>query len=212
MTTSYWNTFYKKKFIIEPSSFAKFVLKKFIKTKKLSLIDVGCGNGRDSFFFTKKKLNVLGVDNSKTAIISNNKNLKIKNLKFNLLSIESKKFHKIGKFDIIYSRFFLHTINKDQEVKFIKALKSLSILNKTLIMLEFRTTKDKMMQKGKKISKNENFTDHYRRYINAEKFNNKIKKMGHFKIIYFIEKKGLSNHKNDNPTLARVIMKRTTKI
>ena len=117
-----------------------------------------------------------------------------------------------GKFDIIYSRFFLHTINKDQEVKFIKALKSLSVLNKTLIMLEFRTTKDKMMQKGKKISKNENFTDHYRRYINAEKFNNKIKKMGYFKIIYFIEKKGLSNHKNDNPTLARVIMKRTTKI
>ena len=35
-------------------------------------------------------------------------------------------------------------------------------------MLEFRTTKDKLLQKGKKISNNENFTDHYRRFIDTD--------------------------------------------
>jgi len=50
----YWNTFYKNFLINKESSFARFVYKK-IKTKKVNkLLDVGCGNGRDTFFFLKK--------------------------------------------------------------------------------------------------------------------------------------------------------------
>ena len=49
----HWNKFYsKKKQPIKPSNFAKFLYKKFlIKGKGKKLIDIGCGNGRDSFFF-----------------------------------------------------------------------------------------------------------------------------------------------------------------
>ena len=52
----YWNKFYKKAKVQDQSKFALFVYKKIIKLKKkFKMIDVGCGNGRDTIFFIKKK-------------------------------------------------------------------------------------------------------------------------------------------------------------
>ena len=51
---NYWDNFYIKKNKIKESSFARFVLNKVRKNKvKKSLIDIGCGNGRDSIFLVK---------------------------------------------------------------------------------------------------------------------------------------------------------------
>ena len=54
---------------------------------------------------------------------------------------------------------------------------------KIKIALEFRTTKDDLIKKGRKISKNERVTSHYRRFIKLEKFEKKIKELK-FKVIY----------------------------
>ena len=43
------------------------------------------------------------------------------------------------------------------------------------LFLEFRTTKDPLMKKGKKISYNEVVSDHYRRFINVQEFLKEIK-------------------------------------
>ena len=51
---NYWNIFYKKKLIFKESSFARFTYNNIPKLKKRKIIDIGCGNGRDSFFFNKK--------------------------------------------------------------------------------------------------------------------------------------------------------------
>ena len=73
-------------------------------------------------------------------------------------------------------------------------------------MLEFRTDKDSLMNKGKKLSKNETLTDHYRRFINVKIILKYFKTLS-FKLIYILEKKGLSKHKNDNPVLCRLILR-----
>ena len=66
---NYWDNFYIKKNKIKESSFARFVLSKVKKGKiKKSLIDIGCGNGRDSIFFSKNNFCVTGIDISKKAI------------------------------------------------------------------------------------------------------------------------------------------------
>ena len=44
---NYWDTYYKSNKKIKESSFARFVIKKIDKNSKI--IDIGCGNGRDSF-------------------------------------------------------------------------------------------------------------------------------------------------------------------
>ena len=63
----YWNQFYKKESIRHESTFARFTLKK-INIKKSRVLDIGCGNGRDSYFFNKKGFKVTGIDISKKAI------------------------------------------------------------------------------------------------------------------------------------------------
>jgi hypothetical protein len=47
----YWDKFYKlKRKNNKPSNFAKFIKKKFF-SKKIYLLEIGCGDVRDSFYF-----------------------------------------------------------------------------------------------------------------------------------------------------------------
>ena len=206
----YWNSYYRKIELlnIKPSSFSKFCYNSFIKsTKKKDILDIGCGNGRDTIFFFKKGLKVVGVDKSATAKkINRNRFSSNKNLFFYKKDINKFDFKKIGKFDFIYLRFFLHAINFKTQKNLFKHLCNLKKKRGTLIMLEFRTDKDPLINKGKKLSKNETFTNHYRRFINVK---NTLKyfSMLSFKVIYILEKRGLSTRKNDNPVLCRLILK-----
>ncbi len=204
----YWNKFYKKHtLIIKPSNFSQFIKKKFLKKKKIkNILEIGCGNGRDTFYFSKYVTKIVSIDNSQQAIIKNKNNERIKkNIIFLKKDILSRFNVLVKNFDLIYARFFLHTINSREEDIFLNLLKKISN-KKTIVALEFRTTKDKLFKKGKKISKNESITDHYRRFVDVSNFQNKIKKII-FKIIYFKQSVNLSNFKNDKPHLCRIVFK-----
>ena len=59
MDKSYWESYYTK--IQKPfdsSTFAKFVLNKM--TPNQTIIDLGCGNGRDSIYLQKTKFELQG--------------------------------------------------------------------------------------------------------------------------------------------------------
>ena len=105
---------------------------------------------------------------------------------------------------MIYARFFLHAVNARVENKFLKDLKK--YFTKTLkIALEFRTIKDDLIKKGKKISKNERITSHYRRFIDLKDFEKKIIKYN-FKIIFKRIGQNLSKTTKENPHLCRIIL------
>ena len=209
---NYWNNYYKlKENNINPSNFALFVSKKFVK-KDSYILDVGSGDGRDSFYLRKKAKYVLGVDLSSTVIKKNklkSKRLGYKNIKFKNLS--SSHLHKIQNKNItlIYARFFIHAINELSENIFLKYLAK-NFTTKTLIALEFRTIKDVLMKKGKKISKYERLTDHYRRFIDPKKFEKKLQNLK-FKILYKKLGINLSKSPNDNPHLCRIVFKNNDK-
>ena len=76
-------------------------------------------------------------------------------------------------FSIAGNKNALHAINETSENIFLKNI-SKNFQNDTLIALEFRTIKDVLMKKGKKISKYERITDHYRRFIDPNNFQNKL--------------------------------------
>ena len=204
----YWDKVYSKtNNIKKPSSFARFCLKKFIvKNKKKKLLDIGCGDGRDTIFFSKI-LQSTGIDKSREAInFLKSKYLNDKKLKFYRVNLDNLNNSNLLKYDYIYLRFLIHAINSSSESKLFKHLKKL-INKNSIIMTEFRSDKDPLMKLGKKISENERYTDHYRRFVNFDKFKNKLNKQG-FKIIYQIEKRGLSKVKNDNPVLCRIIFQK----
>ena len=77
------------------------------------------------------------------------------------------------------------------------------IPNLKYLFIETRSDKDELCGVGKKISKNEFITDHYRRFINKNDLLKKIKKT--FKIIYVKESKGFSKFNNEDPCLIRLI-------
>mgnify|MGYP001188470010 FL=1 len=207
---NYWNSFYVKKKKDKPSNFAKFIKNKFIK-KKSNLIDLGCGDGRDTFYLYSSRMKTLGIDKSEVIIKKNNdlvKTGKLKNLNFKSLNVFSEKIKKMGKFDYIYSRFFLHTINEKQQRKlFTNTIPKISKKN-SLCFFEFRTIKDDMYKYGFKKSKYERITDHYRRFIDLKEFINLDYLNKNFKIMYLIERKNLSIYKKDNPVVCRLILKR----
>ena len=66
--SSFWNYFYKKKnSVSSASNFAKFCIKNYI-IKNSKLLEIGCGNGRDAFYFCKKSIFVTALDKSKEVI------------------------------------------------------------------------------------------------------------------------------------------------
>ncbi len=201
----YWNRFYKNGLIKKESSFARFVYKK-IKNKKGNFLDIGCGNGRDSFFFNKKGFNVTGIDISEKAIKKNSKH-KFKNLHFIKFDIGKNKIKR--KYDVIYCRFFLHAIDKNLENKLITLIKSVK-KNKTLVFFEFRNNKDKIFEKfaGKAHNTMHEYEKgHFRRIIDPKIFYKKFLNKTKSKIIYKKSAKNLSIFKNDNPNLTRIIFK-----
>lgn len=203
---SFWNKFYRKdQAVYRPSNFAKFI-SNFLKKKKTKIIDVGCGNGRDLFFFKKKKFDFFGIDLSKNAIILIKKNLDEKESKkvFNgdFVKFDYKK--KIIKKFSIYSRFTWHTINEKNEGLFLKKISKLQKLE--YLFIETRSDKDELCGVGKKISNNEYVTDHYRRFINKNYLVKKLQK--NFKILYLKEAKGFSKYKQEDPCLIRLIAKK----
>ena len=155
----------------------------------------------------KQNIFVTAVDKSREAIKANNFKNKKKEIKFLNRDINNKNFSKIGKFDYIYSRFFLHTINQESETKLFNNLSKLGIPNKTIILFEFRTIKDPLYKIGKKISKYERFTDHYRRFIDNNILKRCLLKKNKFKILKVLEKKGLAKHKKEDPVVCRLILK-----
>ena len=204
---SYWNNYYvlnnKKN---KESNFAKFIKKKFLKKNDI-LLDVASGDGRDTFFFSKFAKYVYGIDKSKAVIKLNNIKIKksnAKNIKFKDLSSEQIKYFKNKNISLIYARFFIHAITEKVEDKFFKDLSKYFKKN-TKLALEFRTTKDNLIKKGKKISNNERITSHYRRFININNFEKKIKD-NNFKIIYKKSGINMSKTKYENPHLARLII------
>ena len=203
----YWNKFYNsEKKNINPSNFAKFLKKKVIKRSD-NILDVATGNGRDAFYFCKYTNFVYGIDKSNVAIKLNNRKTKLKkidNLFFSNSSAENISLFKKRNITLIYARFFLHAIKEKIEDKFLLEMKKY-FHKRTKIALEFRTNKDELFKKGRKISQNERITSHYRRFIELEKFEKKIKKLK-FKIIYKKIGKNLSKTQNENPHLCRLIM------
>lgn len=209
----YWKEYYTKNFMpAGPSSFAEFALEYLEEGN--SLIELGCGNGRDSIYFFKNNIDVIGVDQVKHEVDYLNENYGDDSLLFlsddftNLSNakIENKEIIETKEIDYVYSRFTFHSINERKEDRALDWIED-TLNPGGLFLLEARSTKDPMYQQGRSLSETENFTDHYRRYMDYDKILNKLKSKD-FEIVFSIEDKDLAVYKDDNPYVIRIIAKK----
>ena len=207
MDQLYWNNYYSKDLVTQkPSNFAKFCLEEY-KDQLLNVFDLGCGNGRDSLFFSKNSLNTIGIDQSEKAISENiiksrELNLPCKFLNDDFSSFDYDAFYNLELYSL-YSRFTLHSINYKDEEKLFNKIFNLSNLN--IIFIEARTINDKLYGQGKSLGLHEFFTDHYRRFIDPNILKSKLEKK--FDLLYFEERTGFSSTESEDPCLVRVVAK-----
>lgn len=128
MNKKYWKQFYEKALTLEPSSFAKFCLP-YVKG---DLIDLGCGNYRDTNYFLFHKINVDGIDEVYGQKVED--------------YIKQNKSPKN-----VYARFFWHSIPRELQLAILKWTSG-------YVFIEARTTEDQL--RPKVFAKHErNFVD-----------------------------------------------------
>jgi 2-polyprenyl-3-methyl-5-hydroxy-6-metoxy-1,4-benzoquinol methylase len=200
--SSYWNSFYNNpnESLDNPSDFARFSLGYMKAGAKL--IDIGCGNGRDSLFFDKAGLKVTAIDFSEIAINAINKS------KSNVFAIcgnfITAKLLFCLDYNYCYARWSIHSIDSlQQNYLLTNIFKSLHQEGK--IFIEVRTINDHIYGQGQLLGKDEYFFDgHYRRFIRPEEFSDQLQSIG-YKLIYIEESDNFSVIGNDRPMLLRVV-------
>lgn len=206
----YWTEYYAKNSKpTNASTFAEFILPKLSENK--NLIELGCGNGRDSIYFAQNNLNVIAVDQVEDEMNYLNENHKEDNINFvcddftDLINTGSDLI-KNTVFDYVYSRFTFHSINEVKEDRTLDWIES-NLCEEGYFLLEARSMNDPMFKQGKVLSETENFTTHYRRYMDLDKIINKLESRN-FEIMYKIEDNNLAVYKDDNPYVIRIIAKK----
>ncbi|MBI2597845.1 MAG: class I SAM-dependent methyltransferase [Candidatus Diapherotrites archaeon] len=117
-----------------------------------TVLDAGCGDGRNLIEFTKLGFKVTGVDVSNSALEKCKKNCRnYKNFHLEEQDLENLKFAK-NSFDIIICDFVMaHMENPEKIVQnFYRILKK-----NGFVLIEFTSTKDPHCGQGKKIKGNE---------------------------------------------------------
>jgi cyclopropane fatty-acyl-phospholipid synthase-like methyltransferase len=93
----------------------------FLKSNK-KLVEIGCGNGRDSVFFAREKnIDVLAIDQAEGEVNFLNNNFGRKNLRF--VSDDFSDPYLDDQYDYIYSRFTMHSVSEIQEDNVLKWVK-----------------------------------------------------------------------------------------
>jgi len=207
-TRRYWNEYYKGKQGPQfPSPFAAFCQQRF-PNRECVILEIGCGNGRDSFYFSRRH-DVYGIDASSVVVEQNNLKAKRQNFmkaRFYAGDFDQVPVEGLPPFDVVYSRFALHAM--PEETANLVLERAFEFLKPGgIMMLEFRTIKDPLMKQGQTVGLNERLTDHYRRFIDIQVMKRKLLSL-EFSIDYFVESNGLAVHGNDDPVVGRIIARK----
>lgn len=208
MDKIYWENYYKvQNTNYQPSLFAQYVCKEVIKEHR-SLIELGCGNGRDAIFFANNGIEVIAVDQCENEI--NFLNYKFPHLEKCIFKTDD--FTQLSykqTFDIVYSRFTLHSIPIEQEQNVCQW--AYQILNKDgVFCIEVRGQKNEIFGKGVPVKGEKDafiYDNHYRRFLNFNKLCEKLFQLG-FLLEYANEKKGFAPFLGKNETFIRIIAKK----
>ncbi|MFX1453189.1 MAG: class I SAM-dependent methyltransferase [Promethearchaeota archaeon] len=135
----------------------QYLKKNNISTKKLEILDIGCGYGRDLFYISEHiDCMILGVDSSKEAIKLAKNHYKKENLKeieflnCNFKDLEGRKF------DVIFSSNFYQILKKKERDAFTKKISRLLNPNGLLFLSTLSVNDPEHYNKGTPISGEKN--------------------------------------------------------
>ena len=207
----YWSSFYEQAHTAVPSPFAASVAVEL--NEKHLVVDLGCGNGRDSLFFASLGHRIHGLDLVDSAIEScrlRADQLGLDDVAFeqvdvctpgvlrNVLNAVADRDESASPM-IVYARFFFHAITEDEEALIIRTLAD-CLRRRSFCFFEFRTEKDQHTHKR--------IGGHYRRFIDLDRFVAKATRGRAFECTYRVEGQGMAKYRDEDPFVARVYLRR----
>lgn len=184
---------------LDPSPLAKRLVQEDKENStKGNILEIGCGNGRDSIYFGKQGHNVIGIDISPDAVRIAKKNNKSDNVTFETGNAERLQFED-NQFDALYSLSVLHSTNLSKSIKELsrvlkeEGLALLYLYIKT-IYIDPDDEKDKKTEVNFKIGKLEKIFSKNKlsvidKYRDEDQDEDENGKHIHSIIVYFIRRK-----------------------
>ncbi|MDA7520834.1 class I SAM-dependent methyltransferase [bacterium] len=197
---NYWNYFYKSdisKSLVGHSKFAEFALMALKKTfyadsmsKVITLLDIGCGNGRDLYYLRENGIDAHGID-------LNSCDNSIYITHGNALNISET-------YDVYYLRFFVHTLEESELDDLLDNI--LYLMHKeSYIFIETRSSKTITdTEKSETNFRSKIGEEHFRMLYSIDYLSDKIKK--NFNINYSTEDKSLAPFRGEDPYVIRMIL------
>ncbi|OGQ05119.1 MAG: hypothetical protein A2W61_06275 [Deltaproteobacteria bacterium RIFCSPLOWO2_01_44_7] len=215
----YWNKFYEEGYVPEePSSFARFCLSR-IQTAQASfkenyLLELGCGNGRDAWFFIRNKVSVWACDICPVAIERVQRKARAEQYPTErFFEADFTEFEKGGLNShcfAIYSRFTLHAIDEEGARRLLKWASQI-LPHGGLLCIEVRSVKDPLFHSGRGIPVGKDAfiyeEGHYRRFVRKEELNQELVSLG-FDLEAMVESDNLAVLGSDNPVVIRVLARK----
>ena len=211
MIDTFWNKHYQDFSLQEPSRFARFCLSSQLLSGD-TLVELGCGNGRDGMALATKVSGYTGLDacavavsNFQSAVAAKPTALatKMNVQQADFTSINFNPFGVGASRLVIYSRFSLHSITYDEAERL---LRNVGVINTApwVLMLEARTIFDALYGEGTNVGPHEFKTDHYRRFIDPDVFLQDIS--SRFAVRYFEVASGFAPFGNQDPIAMRAVI------
>jgi SAM-dependent methyltransferase len=207
MEISFWNNHYKNFTTIGPSTFAQYCSSEIIRESD-TVIEVGCGNGRDGILLAQNCMKYTGIDQSDNAIESFkshilnsdlfDKDLQLLNLDINNIELSSIMPKHSGRV-VFYLRFSLHSLDEAFENRLLDFLSKYP--HPAIILVEARTIFDPLFGVGHKQSDTEFISDHYRRFLKPDVFLSKVIRL--LKVEFFELSKGRAVFNSEDPLVLR---------
>lgn len=205
MDRNYWERYYAEvDGVDQPSTFAQYTLTRL--PEGCTVVELGCGNGRDSLFFARNGFTVHALDQCASAIA------RLQG-KSNLLL---PKIANVSDLDItlpegpkaIYNRFLLHALDRGEAMNMLRWLGE-NLDSNDFFFCECRSVKSDLYGKGDRRDDDVFYTGkHHRRFIRKEELLGELKQAG-FTTMEVIEEAGLAVHEGDDPVVIRIIARKT---
>ena len=207
----FWNNHYLNFTDYNASAFCDYCIKNVIQPDD-SIVELGCGNGRDGLKLINSVSKYIGLDSSKSALSNFQSSIdqtlpQKKDIRLTCADFTSFNFsQETSKSRLsIYSRFSLHSINHEAQNRLFNNIKQIKSSN-WICMIEARSIYDELYGIGKNVGEHEFVTDHYRRFIDPEKLLKDL--LNDFKIKYYEISNGFSPYKGSDPIIIRIIIEK----
>jgi len=171
----YWKTKWDKREIEEANDFARRSFSQIKDKNFRTLLDLGCGDGRDSLFFASEGLNVTSVDFSESGIKKLNELIKEKSLEIKTIQTDIRKINfPDNSFDVIYAHLSLHYFDDEITTQIFEKL--FRILKKDgLIFIKCKSVEDALYGQGEKVGEDMYKKGHLRHFFSEDYMKEKLR-------------------------------------